>query len=98
MNGYRCFYWFPEIYGGTVATDLELRTVTDLPGEAGLERLGAFVAGFWLTEALELCTGSDDLKKYWIPQSAIQMIEIYHRPTQEWNEQELEDPAVPEII
>jgi len=94
---------FPEIFGDQVTIDMEMHTVTDQPGEPGLERLGAFVAGFWLTEAFDLCTGSDEDKKYWIPPAAIYMIEVYDRP-EPIEEEELdlgkygEDPAVPEII
>jgi hypothetical protein len=87
MNGYLCYFTMP-VFGGVnmdldadeTVLELEVHTVSDRPSEEALERMGAFVGGFWLTEALELCTGADADKKYWIPPSAIQMMEIFDRP------------------
>lgn len=95
MNGYLCYFMMPDIdpeYDHQEPIGMEMHTVADSPGEPGLERLGAFTSGFWLTSALELCTGSDEDKSYWIPPTAIYMVEIFHRPDPE----DLDD--TPEII
>lgn len=85
MNGYLCYFMMPQmIQVGTHPDDetigMEMHTVQDNPDEPGLERVGAFAAGFWLTQAIELCTGADPDKKFWIPPTAIYMIEIFERP------------------
>ena len=90
-SGYLCYFMFPELDQDVVS--VEMHTVADSPGEPELERLGAFIYGFWLTEAMELCTGADEDAKYWIPPAAIYCVEKFHRPDPE---PELED--TPEII
>lgn len=96
MNGYLCYFMFPELDQDVVG--MEMHTVQDNPFEPGLERLGAFTAGFWLTEAMELCTGADEDKKYWIPPAAIYMIEVFQRLDPEDPGGPDEDDDTPEII
>jgi hypothetical protein len=104
MNGYLCHFMFPVLAGAGISAsvvqqqdtvELEMHTVQDNPDESGLERLGAFVAGFWLTEALELCTGADPDKHFWIPPTAIYCIELFERPetpaADQWTPEQLAD-------
>jgi hypothetical protein len=87
MNGYLCYFTMP-VFGGVnmdldadeTVLELEVHTVSDRPGELGLGNFGAFIMGFWLNEAIELCPIDDPDRKYWIPASSIQMIEVFDRP------------------
>ena len=96
MNGYLCYFTMPELIGIPPRLELVMHTVSDCPEDPGLQYIGAFVGGFWLTAALELCPGDDPDKKHWIPRSAIQGIELFDRLDPDQDELEL-DQAGPTI-
>ncbi len=93
MTRYRCYFMFPEIFGPDVTSDLTMRAVYEDRDEPGLERLGAFITGFWLDHSMELCTGASESKTYWIPPGAIRVIEIVEQlepVDDQWSEEERE--------
>lgn len=90
MNRYRCFFHGPAEFPNPPRYQLQLCNVLDDPETPGLERMSAFVGGFWLNELGELVTAADDEKHIWIPPSAIKYIRLEpDKPrSDQWTEEE----------
>jgi hypothetical protein len=91
MNRYRCYFSMPDLLGKGPALNSRIEVVEDLPGVPGCERVGAFLAGFWMNIKMDLCTGADEDKEYFIPASAILMLERF-----DWPDPEPADQYTPE--
>ena len=84
MIRYKCFYRRPDL--NSKSMDLFSRVVNDNPDIGGQSLYGAFRNGFWINEAGELVGWEDG--RYWIPPSAILMLERYDDPDLDNNEKD----------
>lgn len=87
MKRYLCYYRSVILDGKPIDFTTEIRTVFDNPEVPGLERIGAFIEGFFLNGKMDLVERGDPDICYWIPPSAIVTIEIV----------DIEQPVDPEF-
>lgn len=75
MIRWKCYYRVPTEVRLGAGQELQIYIVDDNPDVLGLERVGAFIDGFFLNENRQLVERGDPEIKYWMPPSSIVQIE-----------------------